>query len=110
MKNYLLPNFGELSVKQIKPKHLIEVFRKIEEKGTLYNSKLSCQLCSNVMQYAIALEIIGINPVPSIRQLLKVPKYGHFLAGTEPHSPGNILRKIDAYNRTEHLAVSGTSA
>lgn len=97
MKNYLLPNFGDMPVKRIKPSHLIEVFRKIEEKGTLYSSKRSCQICSNVMQYAVALEIIEINPVPSIRQLLKVPKYGHFSAVTEPESLGNILYKIEQY-------------
>ena len=97
MRNYLLPSFGGMSVKQIKPKHLIEVFRKIEEKGTLYSSKRACQLCSNVMQYAVALEIIEINPVPSIRQLLKVPKYGHFSAVTDPQSLGRILKKIEAY-------------
>lgn len=97
MKNYLLPNFGDMPVKRIKPSHLIEVFRKIEEKGTLYSSKRSCQICSNVMQYAVALEIIEINPVPSIRQLLKVPKYGHFSAVTDPESLGNILYKIEQY-------------
>ena len=97
MKNYLLPNFGDMPVKKIKPSHLIEVFRKIEEKGTLYSSKRSCQICSKVMQYAVALEIIEINPVPSIRQLLKVPKYGHFSAVTDPESLGSILYKIDQY-------------
>ncbi len=97
MKNYLLPNLGDMPVKKIKPSHLIEVFRKIEEKGTLCSSKRSCQICSNVMQYAVALEIIEINPVPSIRQLLKVPKYGHFSAVTAPESLGNILYKIDQY-------------
>ena len=49
------------------------------------------------MQYAVALEIIEINPVPSIRQLLKVPKYGHFSAVTDPESLGSILYKIDQY-------------
>ena len=97
MKNYLLPNFGDMPVKKIKPSHLIEVFRKIEEKGTLYSSKRSCQICSKVMQYAVALEITEINPVPSIRQLLKVPKYGHFSAVTAPESLGSILYKIDQY-------------
>ncbi|WP_165067615.1 integrase arm-type DNA-binding domain-containing protein [Desulfovibrio sp. ZJ200] len=97
MKNYLLPNFGDMPVKKIKPSHLIEVFRKIEEKGTLYSSKRSCQICSNVMQYAVALELIEINPVPSIRKLLKVPKYGHFSAVIDPESLGNILYKIEQY-------------
>lgn len=97
MKNYLLPNFGDMPVKKIKPSHLIEAFRKIEEKGTLYSSKRACQICSNVMQYAIALELIEINPVPSIRKLLKVPKYGHFSAVIEPESLGKILYKIDQY-------------
>lgn len=97
MKNYLLPSFGGMSVRQIKPKHLIEVFREIEERGTLYSSKRACQLCSNVMQYAVALEIIEINPVPSIRQLLKVPRYGHFSAVTDPQALGRILKKIEVY-------------
>lgn len=95
LKNQLLPNLGEMPVKKIKPKHLIEIFRKIEDKGTLYSSKRSCQICSNIMQYAVALEIIEINPVPSIRQLLKVPKYGHFSAVTDPEALGRILYIIE---------------
>lgn len=103
MKNYLLPNFGDMPVKKIKPSHLIEVFRKIEEKRTLYSSKRSCQVCSNIMQYAVALEIIEINPVPSIRPLLKVPKYGHYPAVIDPDKLGKILYKIENYTGTESV-------
>ena len=98
LKNYLLPNFGKMSVKNIKPSHLIEVFRKLEARDTLYSSKRSCQLCSSIMQYAVALEIIEINPVPSIRPLLKVPKPGHFPAVTEPEELGRILYKIHQFD------------
>ncbi len=94
---YLFPSFGSLSVKLIKPKQLIEEFGKIEEKGTLYSTKRACLICSNIMQYAVALEVIEINPVPSIRPLLKVPRYGHFAAVTDPESLGRILYKIEQY-------------
>lgn len=95
IKNHLLPNLGTMPVKKIKPSTLIEAFRKIEEKGTLYSAKRSCQVCSQVMQYAMALEIIEINPVPSMRPLLRPPKYGHFAAITEPEALGRLLCKID---------------
>lgn len=95
IKNHLLPNLGDMPVKKIKPSHLIEAFRKIEENRTPYSAKRSCQICSQIMQYATALEIIEINPVPSIRPLLRPPKYGHFAAITEPEELGKLLCRID---------------
>ena len=51
MRNYLLPSFGGMSVKQIKPKHLIEVFRKIEvgerstaPRGRASSARTSCSM------------------------------------------------------------------
>ena len=98
INNHLLPNLGTMPVKKIKPSHLIEAFRKIEEKRTPYSAKRSCQVCSQIMQYATALEIIEINPVPSMRPLLRPPKYGHFAAITDPEELGKLLRKIDNFS------------
>ena len=100
--HHLLPNLGNMPVKKIKPSHLIEAFRKIEEKRTPYSAKRSCQVCSQIMQYATALEIIEINPVQSMRPLLRPPKCGHFAAITDPEVLGKLLNKIDIFLAVPH--------
>jgi integrase len=97
---YLLPPLGDIPIKHIRPADFLETIRKIEEKGIFATSRRASHICSKVMRYAIALGIVEIDPIPSIRDLLKPYRKKHFSAVLDPASLGNLLKVIDGYGGT----------
>ena len=91
MDNHLMPALGDMHIKQIKPADLLQTIRRIEARNIFGTSKKAAQLCSSVLQYAIAMGIIEIDPIPSIRILLKPHRVVHRAACIEPEEFGKIL-------------------
>jgi integrase len=97
VEKYLLPPLGEKHIKDIKPSDILEIMRNIEKRNIAATCKKACQYCSQVMQYAIAMGIIELDPIPSIRILLKSHRVKHRAAIIEPLEFGKLLNKIDEY-------------
>ncbi|WP_278593703.1 tyrosine-type recombinase/integrase [Bilophila wadsworthia] len=94
---HLIPALGDKHIKDIKPAFLLDVMYSIEKKNITPTCKKACQLCSQVMQYAIAFGLVEIDPIPSIRILLKTHKIQHRAAILDPLALGKLLIKIDSY-------------
>lgn len=97
VERHLFPYLGEKYIRDITPSVLVEVLRKIEGKNIQSTCKKAAQLCSQIMQYAIALGLIEIDPIPSIRPLLKTHRVTHRAALLDPQELGKLLVKIDNY-------------
>ena len=97
MDNHLMPALGDMHIKQIKPADLLQTIRRIEARNIFGTSKKAAQLCSSVLQYAIAMGIIEIDPIPSIRILLKPHRVVHRAACIEPEKFGKILHTIQSF-------------
>ena len=97
IERYLLPCLGEKYIRDIKPSELVDTLRKIEGKNIQSTCKKAAQLCSQIMQYAIALGLIEIDLIPSIRPLLKTHRVTHRAAILDPLELGKLLVKIDNY-------------
>lgn len=97
MDNHLMPALGDMHIKQIKPADLLQTIRRIEARNIFGTSKKAAQLCSSVLQYAIAMGIIEIDPIPSIRILLKPHRVVHRAACIEPEEFGKILHTIQSF-------------
>lgn len=107
LKNYmkvinkvLLPHLADTQVTDIKPRQLLAIFRETEKEGKIATVKKGCQLCAKIMSYAIALEMLEINPVLSISNLLIPHKVTHMAAQTDPKRFGEILVAIENYQGT----------
>jgi len=105
LKIYLLPILGDKHIKDIKPSDFLEIMRKIEKQGMHSTCKRACQVCSQIMRYAIALGVIEISPIPSIRPLLIPHRVVHRAAIIDPLEFGKLLVKIDKYGRSNGYAV-----
>lgn len=79
---------------------LLAIFRETEKEGKIATVKKGCQLCAKIMSYAIALEMLEINPVLSISNLLIPHKVTHMAAQTDPKRFGEILVAIENYQGT----------
>ena len=109
IENCLLPSLGDMHIKNIRPRDFLEVFRRVEAKGTIATSRKASQLCSAIMQYAIALGVIEIDPIPSISKLLKPYRANHFSAIIEPDELGELLIKIDNYAKEKGSIIVRTA-
>jgi integrase len=94
---HLIPSLGDIHIKNIKTSDLLETMRNIEKRDITATCKKACQICSQIMQYAIALGLVEIDPIPSIRILLKSHRVKHRAAIIEPLEFGKLLNKIDEY-------------
>lgn len=105
LRIHLLPELGDIYIKDIRSSHFLEVFRKIEKKEIQSTCNRACNLCSQIMRYAVALELIEINPIPSIQPLLKKHKVTHRAAIIEPLEFGKLLVKIQNYAKLKGYPV-----
>lgn len=97
LDRHILPSLGDKHIKEIKPSDFLETMREIEKRDIAATCKKACQLCSQIMQYGIALGLVEIDPIPSIRILLKSHRVKHRAAITDPLELGKLLLKIDEY-------------
>ncbi len=97
LDRHLIPALGDMHIKDIRPAMLVETMRDIEKKDKIATCKKACQICSQIMQYSVALGLIEIDPIPSIRTLLKSHRVRHRAAIIDPLEFGKLLLKIDSY-------------
>lgn len=94
----VFPYIGSISVKDIRPKQIIEIARKIEEREVYETCHRTIGRIREVFDFAIINEYCENNPATSIPKVLKPVIHGHFAAITEPIKLRPIIRKIFSYH------------
>nr|WP_310615880.1 tyrosine-type recombinase/integrase [Pantoea cypripedii] len=86
LRKDIFPHVGKMPVTEIKPTRMLEVLRKMEQRGVLDKLKKTRQACSQIYAYAIITGRAEYNPVTDLAGALKTPKQKHF-----PHLLNNEL-------------------
>ena len=102
----LFPYLGSRAIAEIKAVELLEVIRKIEERGAVETAHRSLQICGQVWRYAIATGRAERNIVDDLRGSLQRVVGGHFSAMTEPSQLAGLLRAIDGYTGTPEVKAA----
>jgi integrase len=105
INSHLLPVLGDMHIKNLRPSDFLETLRHIEARGKIATTKKASQLCSAIMQYAIALGVIEIDPIPSINKLLRPHRVKHRAAIIEPKEFGKLLNRIDNYGKDKGTMI-----
>ena len=80
--------------------------KELEKQDKTATCKKACQLCSQVMQFAIAMGVLEIDPIPSLRILFADAQGNASLPILEPLEFGKLLVRIDEYGqRSGYFAV-----
>ena len=74
MERNLLPALGHIHIRDIRPADILAPMKELEKQDKTATCKKACQLCSQVMQFAIAMGVLEIDPIPSLRILLRTHK------------------------------------
>ncbi|MDE5833803.1 MAG: integrase arm-type DNA-binding domain-containing protein [Desulfovibrio sp.] len=106
MRRNLLPALGDKHIREIRPADILVPLRELEKEDKTATCKKACQICSQVMQYAIASGVLEINPIPSLQILLRTRKVRRRSTILEPLQLGKLLLDIDGYGqRSGYFAV-----
>jgi integrase len=85
---------------ELNPRQVLEVVRRIEERGALETAHRALQNCSQVFRFAVATGRADRDLTADLRGALPPVKAGNFSAVTDPEQAGEILRALDGYRGT----------
>ncbi|CAK9884222.1 MAG: Prophage integrase IntS [Candidatus Erwinia impunctatus] len=78
LKKDIFPFIGKRAVNEIKPAEMLDVLRKMEQRGVLDKLKKTRQACRQIFTYAVITGRAESNPVTDLSAALKSPKQKHF--------------------------------
>ncbi|QBQ53822.1 tyrosine-type recombinase/integrase [Nitrosococcus wardiae] len=96
----IFPWIGGRPVADIAAPQLLEVIRRIEQRGALETAHRALSSCGQVFRYAVATGRAERDPSGDLRGALPPVKSQHFAAATEPKEIAEILRAINGYEGT----------
>jgi integrase len=97
LNKFVYPNIGHMKLADITSGIVLQVCRRIEEKGTLETASRIKQLIGQIFNYAIATDRADTNPTLALRGALQTQPEKHYATITEPEKIGVLMRQIDAY-------------
>ena len=103
----LFPFIGQMPIKEIKPRDLLECLRKVEKRGTVSTAHRLLTQCGQVFRFGVASDRCERDIAADLRDALtKRPQIEHFAAITDPKKVGDLLRMIDAYQGTAVVSAA----
>jgi len=93
----IFPRLGKRAIASIKPPELLEVLRRIEERGAGDTAHRALQNCGQIFRYAVATGKAERDVAADLRGALAPVREGHFAAVTDPKAIGPLLRMMSEY-------------
>ena len=102
LNNHIFPVIGNLPVSELKPRHFIDLLKRIEEKGLLEVASRTRQHLSNIMRHAVHQGLIDTNPAANLGGVTTPPVRRHYPALPLERLP-ELLERIDGYHQGREL-------
>ncbi|MBP5470772.1 MAG: integrase arm-type DNA-binding domain-containing protein [Candidatus Riflebacteria bacterium] len=102
----VFPYIGNKSIAQISTRELLDIARRIENRGAIETAHRVVNRICEAFTYAMALEKVDNNPAISIGKLLRPVKSTSYAATVEPNDFRIILRKIYKYQGVNPAVVA----
>jgi integrase len=96
----IFPWIGGKPIAEINAPQLLEVIRRIEQRGALETAHRALGNCGQVFRYAVATGRAERDPSGDLRGALPPVKGKHFASVTEPKKVAEVLRALDGYEGT----------
>jgi len=94
----IIPVLGSKPIGTITAKEILDVLRRIEDRGAIDTAHRTLQTCGRIFRYAVATGRAERDTAADLRGALSpVSKTGHFASITEPKAVGALLLDIDGY-------------
>ncbi len=96
----VFPIIGQRSVAKIGAPEILDVIRRVEDRGAIESAHRILGLCGQIMRYAVATTRADRNPCADLRGALAPVKTKHFTAITDPIEVAKLLRALDGFEGT----------
>jgi integrase len=96
----IFPWIGGKPVSGITAPQLLDVVRRIEQRGALETAHRALANCGQVFRYAVATARATRDPSTDLKGALPPVKGTHFAAVTDPKRVAEVLRAMDGYEGT----------
>lgn len=93
----VFPHLGALPVREITSQDVLQVSRRMQDRGAQESAHRIKQICGQVLRYAVGEGFAERDVTADIRGNLKPVDKGHYAAITKPEKVGPLLRAIDSY-------------
>lgn len=100
MERDVFPWLGNRPIDQLEAPDLLQMARRIENRGAIETAHRALQDCGQVFRYAIATGRAVRNPVPDLKGALQPVRETHFATITDPARVGELLRAFDGFKGT----------
>ena len=97
LRDYVFPEIGEKELSEISSSMILQVCRKVEQRGTLWVASRVKQVIGQVFRYAIATDRINFDPTIALKGALQTQKSVNRATVTKPADISFLLRGIDIY-------------
>ncbi|ARU31216.1 integrase [Sulfuriferula sp. AH1] len=102
----IFPWLGGRPIADVTAPELLDVVRKIENRGAIETAHRVLSNCGQVFRYAVATGRALRDPSGDLRGALTPTKGEHFAAVTEPKLVAGLLRTLDGYQGTFTVACA----
>lgn len=93
----VFPWIGARPIAGITPPDLLQILKRVEQRGAIETTHRVQQNCSQVFRYAVACGLMESDPSRDLRGALAPWRPLHYPTLTDPRRVGQLLRDIDAY-------------
>lgn len=97
LENNIFPWLGKSDISSITAKMLLEVLRRIEDRGAHETAHRVKQICGQVFRYAIAIDKAERDPSFDLKGALTPTRSKSMATITDPEKVGALMRDIDGY-------------
>ena len=100
LDRHILPWLGNKPIACITAPELLQVLRRIEDRGTIETAHRTKGICGQVFRYAIATGRAERDISADLRGAIPPAKKSHFPSVTDPKKVSEILQVLDGYDGT----------
>lgn len=104
-EKYIFPFLGRKPIRDIAAPELLDVLRKIEQRGSYYTAHRALQDCSRIFRYGIATGRCDRDVAADLRGALSPAQGKNFATITDTKRVGALLRAIDGYEGSPVVAA-----
>ncbi len=98
LNKHILPKLKAIPLDEITPGIILGICQGIADNGYLYAASRVRQFIGQIFDFAIASDLVKVNPASSVAKAMQAPKEEHYPAITGTEAIGLLMKKIDAYD------------
>ncbi|WP_417535992.1 tyrosine-type recombinase/integrase [Methylophaga sp.] len=98
LENDVFPWLGKQNIADITPPQLLQILRRVENRGALETAHRIHQVCGQIFRYAVATGRAERDSAADLKGALPPAKPKHHASITEPKKIAGLLRSINGYS------------